>query len=163
MKKKRRDKRKGPSALHWDDVYLRFVYVCLCAGTRTAPACFAQPRQAEFSLRIKYVDCLWSTGRIRQFLCRGNSKKTCRREEEVCCSGWKVNWSYCTLCPCLRLLRRSGTPSTALHALPGGPRTDVLIYIFGCIFSPEVLKHKVFPSSALLENRAWKPKLTTIS
>lgn len=37
---------------------------------------------------------------------------------------------------------------TLAHTFPSGPCSDVLIYISGCIFFPEVLKHKVFPSSA---------------
>lgn len=31
---------------------------------------------------------------------------------------------------------------------PSGPYPDVLIYILGCIFFPEVLTHKVLPSPA---------------
>lgn len=42
-----------------------------------------------------------------------------------------------------------GALDTALaHTLPGGPCSDVLIYIFGCVFFPEALKHKVIPFSA---------------
>lgn len=40
-------------------------------------------------------------------------------------------------------------PDIALaHTFPSGLFSDVLIYIFGCVFSPEVLKHKVFSFSA---------------
>lgn len=47
-----------------------------------------------------------------------------------------------------RLRVSPGTAGTALtHS---HPCSDVLIYISGCKFSPEVLKHKVFPSPAAL-------------
>lgn len=53
------------------------------------------------------------------------------------------------------------------YTFPSGPRSDVLIYIFGCIFFPGVPKQKVFPSSAGLlltasGEQLWKPKPTTV-